>query len=251
MRIVLATLAAIVVAIALLLVVRGKPGNTGPARATVPSAAALSDRLDRLERRLENLAERVAGPESSLPPSGVSSGGLDAPSTRALFDRLDILETKLGLLQRSTDDQLVGALTSIEALERRLRSAAPPDEADRARIRREMEEETRAAHEKHLRELVDSNQSARASWVQEVASELGLSDGQRDGVLRVFEEQAIRWTEIFQRLQANEISPSGWPDAMRALRKETDAKLRSYLSEDQVRRLREIEVARFPAIAPR
>jgi hypothetical protein len=205
------------------------------------------ERLRRIEARLSDLASRIEALESASSPSKDAGGSLTVP-THEILDRLEVLEARIVLLHRTFDDQLAKAAISIESLERRAAGAALLKEADRERIRRELEEEQRLAYERHAREMHLANREARARWIGEVAAEMGLSESDRERIVRIYETQSMRWSEIFQRIQGPAAAGTRASGELRALRQETDGKLREFLTEEQVVRFRELEGSRFPPV---
>ncbi|MBI1850105.1 MAG: hypothetical protein HYR85_07150 [Planctomycetes bacterium] len=161
-----------------------------------------------------------------------------------------MIETRLTLLQRTVDDQLARNAIAIAGVQRRVEGAAALDETEREQIRRDVEEENRLAFERRLGELRAANQDVRVKWIGDVSGELGLTDAQRDGIVHVYESQTARWAEIFERIQRESMSPADSAEAFRSLRRETDGKLREFLSTDQLTRFRELESRRFSSTAP-
>jgi hypothetical protein len=199
------------------------------------SVAALSERIDALAEG----SSAAAHSASSEPSRSSAAPGGD------LADRVELLDTRLTLLQRSVDDELARNAVSVGVLQRRLDGGAGLDEADRERIRQEVVEENRLAFQRRLQELQTANTDARTKWIADVSGDLGLTSAQRDEVVRVYESQAERWAKIFEKIQLEAMSPKDSTAEFRALRLETDQKLRSFLSADQVERFRSLEAQKF------
>ncbi len=206
------------------------------------------DRLRSIEQRLSQLESRLDSASGGVPPSRPTES---APATRDVLDRLEILEARVVLGQRAVDDQLARTVIALEELARRTSGGGTLDSADRDRIRREVEDESKIAFEERLREMQQSNREARAHWISEVSGEMGLTQGQRDAIVGIYEAQSSRWAQIFAGSQHGPGGSSRMSEELRQLRRDTDRELKQYLTADQIQQFRELEASRFGQPAPR
>lgn len=219
-------------------------------RARLDQVAAHAEDVRDLRRSIRALDDELASVIRDVERVSSSASTDGSSSTESFSELLLHFSGSIQHLEGLVFDVAVllgGIESAIDSAIVSSSGAGGVDVVARAQALNLLSEKTLRLREERLQQFDASNRRLRRQWISMLADDLGLDQQQYRGVVDLYDQQAIRWTDLYSRMQSDGLSQEDVIDEISEIRKHADRELERLLGRELKERFRLGESSAFPS----